>query len=200
MRKSSSRADEYVHISPQRTCAQQARRCAEHLEAAPEDGDRLLDAVRCGHLALMGGMVTALSGSAGIGAYPDKLAAKHLEQMQTRTDETLELPQAYTLAFKDLFARLQEPDRLEFSTPALFSAVEQARALALDGLRQKIDHPQIISWSVPRGEFYDALRVVPVVLEFCRGSAPQRFLDDHGEILREALARFAIALSSGTAI
>lgn len=110
------------------------------------------------------------------------------------------MPADYTLAFKELIARLQEPGRLEYTSAAQFSAVEQARALTLDGLRQKIDHPQIISWSVPRGEFYDALRVVPVVLEFCRGSAPQRFLNDHDEMLREALARMAIALNSDTTI
>lgn len=72
----------FVHISPRVTCVGQAQRCAEHLGAARSDPQRLVDTVRCGHLALMAGLTEALSGSAGIGAFSEKLAGEHLEFMR----------------------------------------------------------------------------------------------------------------------
>jgi hypothetical protein len=116
----------YVHISPSLTCAAQTLRCAEHIEAAAADPQRLLDAIRCGHLALMAALTEALSGSAGIGAFKDGSAVEHLKFMR---GERPDMPGEWVLPFSDLFARVQEPGRLEFSPPLTFTA-DEAQAVA----------------------------------------------------------------------
>jgi hypothetical protein len=86
----------YVNLSPALTCAAQTLRCAEHVEAAAADPQRLLDAVRCDHLAPMAALTEALTCSAGIGAFDDKLAGEHLRFLR---GERPDIPRVFMLSF-----------------------------------------------------------------------------------------------------
>ncbi|MCR5875691.1 hypothetical protein LRS10_16875 [Phenylobacterium sp. J426] len=183
----------YVHITPELTCAAQTLRVAEHLEAAASDPQRLVDAVRCAHLAIMAACTVALTGTAGVGAYSDKLAAKHLKFMG---GEIPDMPEDHTLPFAALFQRVQEPDRMDFSGPLTFTEHERKAARTLDWLRGLIDHPKATSWSVERDTFAVVLAAFPTMLEKCMGAAGHRYLDGPDEDVARGLARVRAALAA----
>lgn len=182
----------YVHITANDTAATQATRCAEHMEAACGEPRRLLDAIRCAHLAIMAAMVEGLSGTDGTGAYDDALARQHRDFMNgSRPD----IPRDRTLHFSELFDRVQQAGRLAFSEPLRFTAEERGAAKTLDYLRQLIDHPKVTDWSVEVAQLIRPLQSFPAMLEKCVSAAPHRFLGGNDTEMREALARFREALA-----
>lgn len=180
----------YVNISPALTCAAQTLRCAEHVEAAAADPQRLLDAVRCGHLALMAALTEALTGSAGIGAFDDKRAGEHLSFLR---GERADMPREFMLSFSQLFERVQEPDRLEFSDPLAFTDEETKAAAEMDRLRTLIDHPKPTYWSVEGATLTWVLGLLPAVLEKCVGAAAHRYMDGPDAMISDGLARMRAA-------
>lgn len=180
----------YVHITPELTCAAQTRRAAEHLEAAAAEPQRLLDAVRCAHLAIMAACTVALVGTAGVGAYKDELAAKHLKFMG---GEIPDMPEDHTLPFPALFKRVQEPGRMDFSEPLTFTEDERKAARTLDWLRGLIDHPKSTSWSVERATFAAVFAAFPTILEKCVGAAGHKYLDGPDKDIASALCRVRAA-------
>lgn len=186
----------YVHITPELTCAAQTLRAAEHLEAAASDPQRLLDAARCAHLAIMAACTVALVGTAGVGAYKDDLAAKHLKFMG---GEIPDMPEDHTLPFPALFKRVQEPGRMDFSEPLTFTEDERKAARTLDWLRGLIDHPKSTSWSVERATFAAVFARVPALLEKCVGAAGHKYLDGPDEDIARGLARMRAASAASTA-
>lgn len=182
----------YVHISPRQTCVQQSERTAEHVEAASSDPQRLVDAIRCAHLALMAGLTEALSGSAGIGAFGDKLAGQHLKFMR---GERPDMPEEYTRPFLELFEWAQAPDRMEWG--AIVFTDDEKRAVAeLDYFRTLIDHPKPTHWSVEPAQLVSVLTFLPALLEKCVGAATHRYLGGDGEAVESAVARIRAGLSS----
>lgn len=180
----------FVHISPRVTCVGQAQRCAEHLEAARSDPQRLVDAVRCGHLALMAGLTEALSGSAGIGAFSDKLAGEHLEFIRGGRPD---MPGEFTRPFLELFAWAQDADRMEYGAIE-FTAGELRAASEIDRFRTLIDHPKPTFWSVENGQLVDLLEFLPGLIEKCVASAFQRYLNGSDAEVADALKRIRAAL------
>ena len=175
-----------MNIAPRLTCVAQTLRCAEHLEAALADPQRLLDAIRCGHLALMAAMTEALAGSAGVGAFSEKLAGEHLKYLR---GESASMPGEFTLSFPQLFERMQQAGRLEFSEPLHFTDNETKAASKIDRLRALIDHPKPTYWSVETDELTWALGVFPDILEKCVGAARHRYLDDSETAISDGLTR-----------
>lgn len=180
----------FVHISPCVTCVGQAQRCAEHLEAAKSDPQRLVDAVRCGHLAVMAGLTEALRGSAGIGAFSDKLAVEHLEFI--RGDRT-DMPGEFTRPFLELFAWAQDANRMEYGAIE-FTPEEQRAASEIDRFRTLIDHPKPTFWSVESRQLVDSLEFLPGIIEKCVASAFHRYLDGPDAEVADALRRIRAAL------
>ncbi len=157
----------YVNIAPSLTYAAQTPRCAEHVEAAVTDPQHLLDAVRCAHLALMAAMTETLTGSAGIGAFDDKLAGEHLKFLH---GDRPDMPREFMLSFSQLFERVQEPERLEFSDPLIFTVDEKKAAGELDRFRTLVDHPKPTFWSVGCASLTWPLGLLPDLLEKCVGA------------------------------
>jgi hypothetical protein len=181
----------YVHISARQTCVQQAERTAEHIEEAVIDQQRLVDAVRCAHLAFMAGLTEALSGSAGIGAFKDKLAGEHLKFLR---GERADMPGEHTLHFADLFEWAQDPDRMEWGAIP-FTEDEKGAVAELDGLRGLIDHPKPTHWSVEPAQLVKVLGFVPKLLEKCVAAAFHHYVDGEGEKVQVAAARMRAGLS-----
>jgi hypothetical protein len=183
----------YVHISPYLICAGQALRCAEHIEAAAADRQRLLDAIRCGHLAVMAALTEALSGTEGIGAFPDKKAAEHLAFMR---GERPDMPGEFTLTFSQLVERAQERGRMRFAE-RLICTDGEARALAeLDRLRGLIDHPKPTYWSIEVRQVVAVLEYLPGLLDRCVAAARHRYQEGADTDVDEALTRVRAALPS----
>lgn len=179
-----------IRISPSQTCVGQVVRCAEHLEAAQHDPQRLVDAVRAAHLALMAAMVEALAGTAGVGAFPDRLAGDHLAYLH---GERPDMPGERTLSFGQLLDRMQLPGRLDFAPPLTLSPI-QAKALAeLDRLRGLIDHPKPTHWSVEAGYILRVLQAIPAVLEHCVTAMSHHYLGQSGDAVADGLARIRSA-------
>ncbi|WP_133255305.1 hypothetical protein [Phenylobacterium kunshanense] len=170
---------------------QQAQRTAEHIEAAVTDPQRLVDAIRCAHLAFMAGLTEALSGSAGIGAFKDKLAGEHLKFLR---GERADMPSEHTLHFAELFEWAQDPDRMEWGAIP-FTEDEKQAAAELDGLRGLIDHPKPTHWSVEPGQLVKVLGFVPKLLEKCVAAAFHHYVDGDGETVQVAAARMSAGLS-----
>lgn len=181
----------YIHISARQTCLQQAERTAEHLEAAVTDPQRLVDAIRCAHLAVMAGLTEALSGSAGIGAFNDKLAGEHLKFMR---GERANMPGDHTLRFADLFEWVQDPDRMEWGAIP-FTEDEKKAGAELDNLRGLIDHPKPTHWSVDPSQLINVLRFVPELLEKCTAAAFHHYVDGEGERLQAVATRIRAGLA-----
>jgi hypothetical protein len=159
----------YLRIDVNSTCVQQLERCAEHVTACGSDPDRLIDAIRCAHLAALAAMIGALVGSAGVGAFPEKLASKHLKYLRERDDQPdLPYPEERTLSFAEALIAVQEPGRLEYGGPVVLTKSESVLARELDFYRQLIDHPKPTSWSVPVEDIRDAVRFAPLIIKRLR--------------------------------
>lgn len=180
----------FVHISPRVTCVGQVQRCAEHVEAAKSDPQRLVDAVRCGHLAILAGLTETLSGSAGIGAFSDKLAGEHLEFMR---GERPDMPGEFTRPFSDLLTWAQDPGRMEFGAVE-FTSDEKRAAAEIDRFRTLIDHPKPTFWSVENRQLVHLLEFLPGLIEKCVASAFHRYLDGPDAEAADALRRIRAAL------
>lgn len=175
----------YLRIDIETTCVQQLERCAEHIIAAHVDPNRLLDAVRCAHLSSLAAMIGALVGSAGVGAYPEKLAGKHIEYLRERDARPeLTYPAERTLSFAEAVAAIQAAGRLEYGGPITLSAEESALAEELDTYRQLVDHPKPTTWSVPKDDVRDAVRFAPLVIERLRHAHYRLF--DHSDRISDA--------------
>lgn len=170
---------------------QQAERTAEHVEGAITDPQRLVDAIRCAYLALMAGLTEALSGSAGIGAFKDKLAGEHLKFMR---GERADVPGEHTLHFADLFQRAQDPNRMEWGAIP-FTEDEKRAVAALDDLRSLIDHPKATHWSVEACQLIEVLSFVPQLLEKCVTAAFHHYVDGDSEAVQVAATRIRTGLS-----
>ena len=159
----------YLRIDINSTCVQQLERCAEHVTACGSDPDRLLDAIRCAHLSALAAMIGALVGSAGVGAYPEKLAGKHLKYLRERDDQPgLPYPEERTLSFAEALIAVQERGRLEYGGPVVLTNSESFLARELDFYRQLIDHPKPTNWSVPVEDVRDAVRFAPLIIDRLR--------------------------------
>jgi hypothetical protein len=181
----------YVHIAPRTTCIGQAERCADHLEAALNDQQRLLDAVRCGHLAVMAALGESLSGSAGIGAFSDKLAGEHLEFLRGGRPD---MPEEFTRPFRELFQWAQEPDRMQYGAVS-FTDDEKRAATELDRYRTLIDHPRPTLWSVETSLLVSILNVLPDLIEKSAAPASHRYFDGDDVRLSSAVGRMRAALA-----
>ncbi len=139
----------------------------------------------------MAAMVEALSGTAGVGAFSDKLAAQHLEFMRgTRS----QMPGERTLTYSELFSRVQEPGRLDFSDPLVFSEHEKRVVAEIDRFRMLIDHPKPTMWGIEVVELVQLLVRLPDLLERCVAAAGHRYLDGPDEKVRDGLHRIKTAL------
>jgi hypothetical protein len=151
--------------------------CAQHLARPTADGYGLLDGLRCMHLAMIGVLTQALSGSVGTGALTAKSARA---AKQAIVDKSGVAFVERSIHFSDLLQRAQVPGNLEWAVSPLVLSLEEAAACAiLDGDRGLIDHPKPTTWSLNCDEIRDCLATVAPIVRRLMNAVPQHFDAKH---------------------
>lgn len=176
----------YLRITSEDLVVQQLERCAEHWRAAAEDPMRLLDCVRCAHLALISAMTAALNGSAGVGALRKSSRESVLAWINTGTGRFVE----QTMSFPELLAEVQKPDALEWGAPMMLTAEQKDEAAYLDWLRKQIDHPKPTTWSVPIADTRSAILACVELVQPLMERAKHHYDADASQRVGLALAAF----------
>jgi hypothetical protein len=133
----------YVEVTPRALAMLNLRDCKEQLERWKEEPLRLAQAAKSAHLAMQAALTDALAGSAGIGAYSNKLRAAYLAYFEASRDGDATAPTSdYVLRFDDLLARAMEHP-MEWSGRNLEVSPEELKALdRLTFVRHRVEHPR----------------------------------------------------------
>lgn len=133
----------YVEVTPRRLSMLNLRDCKEQLERWKEEPLSLAQAAKSAHLALQAALTDALAGSAGIGAYDDKLRAAYLAYFEASRDGEATPPKSdYVMRFDDLLARAMEHP-MEWSGKKLEVTPDELMALdRLTHVRHRVEHPR----------------------------------------------------------
>jgi hypothetical protein len=134
---------QYVEVTPRALAILNLRDCKEQLEGWKEEPLRLAQAAKSAHLALQSSLIDALAGSAGIGAYDDKLRAAYLAYFEASRDGEATPPKGdYVMRFDDLLARAMEHP-MEWSGRKLEVSADELKALdRLTHVRHRVEHPR----------------------------------------------------------
>jgi hypothetical protein len=138
----------YARLSPHHLAALSVRRAADALERVASDPTTWFFVVLDLHRALHSALIAALSGTAGIGAYTDKLQAEWLEYLEkSRDDPAAKEPTGdRILPFDQLLSRVGN------ATPPLQLSPEQrADICKLNEFRGDLEHVKPKGWSLEVG-------------------------------------------------
>ncbi len=108
--------------------------------------------IQAAHNALQGSLVCVLSGTAGIGAFPEKLQSKWLEYFEkSRTDSSITPPPERLAPFKELLARASQQEHMHYldGSPLVLTKEEVCDLHFLnDLLRNNFVHFTPGGWSI----------------------------------------------------
>jgi hypothetical protein len=143
----------YAEITPHHLAALSVQRAADALERTEADPTIWFFAILDLHRALYCALVAALSGSAGIGAYPDKLRGKWLDYLErSRTDPKAKGPtDDYVLKFGELLEKAEKSPLELQNAPLQLTAEQRADILMLNGFRDDLEHVKPRSWLLEIG-------------------------------------------------
>ncbi len=165
----------YIRIEAEDLVVAQLERLAEFRSRAQDDNSWWIDAIRSAHLCLTAAMVTALEGTAGIGAMRPKAAKKTLEWLNSHDRQTVPMPREETLSFLELLDSIQQPGRLDCGSVVSLDNETITRAKELNWFRELIDHPKFTRWSVPIQDVDDASALPFDLIEQLINCVPQRY-------------------------
>lgn len=134
----------YVRIDPRLQTIVQLEVCAAALERAKHDSDELVQAVRACHLALYSALVASLAGPAGIGAFGQKLAAKHLAWMTSDDSAKGDYPGDRVQEMDALLQSAQGDGLIKNfgGDPLLLASKDADLITRLQTARHTIEHPK----------------------------------------------------------
>jgi hypothetical protein len=136
----------YAEITPHHLAALSIRRAADALEQTEADPTTWFFVILDLHRALYCALIAALSGSAGIGAYSDKLRIEWIDWFEkSRDDPSAKAPTGdYVLTFEKLL------ERAENSSLKLTSE-QRADILNLNEFRGDLEHVKPPTWCLEVG-------------------------------------------------
>jgi hypothetical protein len=183
---------QYVRIDSRLQAISQLEVCAAALERAKRDNNELVQAVRACHLALYSALVASLSGPANLGAFEEKLAAKHLIWMGSEDAARGAYPGDRVQEMDALLQRAQGDGlAAHFGGDALkLTDLDIVLIARLQTARHAIEHPKPGTHSLETVWLVEPLLVAAATSLWLldHPSIRQRLLD--GELER---ARFAVA-------
>ena len=181
-----------IRIEPEETAILQLERVVEfRSRALAGDTAYWLDAVRSAHLCLTAVMVSALEGSAGVGAMTPKAAGATLKYLSRPDRASLPWPREHMMPFSDLLEAVQTPGRLEIGEAVMLTDEQKVVAKLLNWLRELIDHPKFTRWSIPISDFDETTALPFALIERMMNCAPQRYgFGDARRRVASALATF----------
>jgi hypothetical protein len=137
----------YASITPQHLAALSLRRAADALEQSASDPTTWFFVILDLHRALYCALVAALSGSAEIGAYPDKAKADWLAYFEaTRTDPEAKMPDGYVAPFGELLSRAEKGTTDMWGAPLTLTPEQRADILKLNKFRNDLEHVKPRTW------------------------------------------------------
>ena len=136
----------YAEITPHHLAALSVRRAADALEQTEADPTTWFFVILDLHRALYCALIAALSGSAGIGAYPDKLQIEWIDWFEkSRDDPSAKAPTGdYVLPFEKLLERAE-------NSPLQLTSEQRADILKLNEFRGDLEHVKPRTWSLAVG-------------------------------------------------
>jgi hypothetical protein len=136
----------YAEITPHHLAALSVRRAADALEQTEVDPTTWFFVILDLHRALYCALIAALSGSAGIGAYPDKLQIEWIDWFEkSRDDPNAKAPTGdYVLPFEKLLERAE-------NSPLQLTSEQRADILKLNEFRGDLEHVKPRTWSLAVG-------------------------------------------------
>jgi hypothetical protein len=143
----------YAEITPHHLAALSVRRAADALEQTEADPTTWFFVILDLHRALYCALIAALSGSAGIGAYPDKLRIEWIDWFErSRMDPKTNAPTGdYVLSFGELLEKA-ENSPLELQNSRLQLTSEQRTDISkLNEFRGDLEHVKPRSWLLAVG-------------------------------------------------
>jgi hypothetical protein len=142
--------NQYARITPHQLAALSLRRAADSFEQTASDSTTWFFIILDLHRALYCALVAALSGSAEIGAYPDKLQAEWLEWFETSKNQPeAQLPTGnYVLRFEDLLSRAENGTPHISGRPLKLTPEQRADILKLKEFRGRLEHVKPEGWSL----------------------------------------------------
>jgi hypothetical protein len=142
----------YTEITPPHLAALSVQRAANVLEQAEADPTTWFFVILDLHRALYCALVAALSGSAGIGAYSEKLQAKWIDYFEKSRTVKAEPPKGdYVLTFEELLARAKNSMLPLQNSSLQLTAEQQADILKLNEFRDDVEHVKPRSWFLEYG-------------------------------------------------
>src|SRR5438132_902587 len=97
----------YARITAEQLAVLSLCRASDSLEQAASEPTTWFFIIVDLHRALYAALVAALSGPAGIGAYPEKLQAEWIELLEARHDPHVRAPDDFVLSFKELLSKAE---------------------------------------------------------------------------------------------
>jgi hypothetical protein len=153
----------YAEITPHHLAALSVRRAADALEQTEADPTTWFFVILDLHRALYCALIAALSGSAGIGAYPDKLRIEWIDWFErSRMDPKTNAPTGdYVLSFGELLEKA-ENSPLELQNSRLQLTSEQRTDISkLNEFRGDLEHVKPRSCSLQLAAFLGWARTLP---------------------------------------
>ena len=178
---------QYVRFEADEIAISQLERTAEFWRRGYEDSSYWIDVVRSSHLSLTAAMVTALEGSAGVGAMRPRDARKVLEYLEAR-GVGIDPPPERTMPFLELLDAIQDQDRLHFGPALSLTEEPKRRARELDRIRGLVEHPKFTRWSIPAEDIRAVASLPKELFGPLMDAVPQRYD-------RERRERVALALT-----
>ena len=133
----------WVEVTPRALAIHNLNDCKEQLERWREKPLKLAQAAKSVHLAMQAALTDALSGSAGIGAFDDRLRAKYLTYFEkSREGDAISPDNDRVLRFEDLLERAIEHP-MEWSGQRLEISPDEIEKLSrLTSVRDRVEHPR----------------------------------------------------------
>jgi hypothetical protein len=138
----------YAAITPHHLAALSLRRAVDALEQTEADRTTWFFVVLDLHRALYCALIAALSGSAGIGAYSDKLRAEWIDYFEkSRDDPDVERPKKDRVeTFENLLERAEKSTLQLQNAPLQLTPEQQADILKLNEFRDDLEHVKPRTW------------------------------------------------------
>jgi hypothetical protein len=145
--------ERYARITPHHLAALSLRRGADALERAASDPTTWFFIILDLYRALYCALIAALSGSAEIGAYSDKLQAEWREYFEaSRDDPDAKSPTgAYVLRFEELLSRAENGTSHMSGPPLKLTPEQRADILRLKEFRGDLEHVKPLTWCLEVG-------------------------------------------------
>jgi hypothetical protein len=140
--------NQYARITPHHLAALSLRRAADVLEQAASDPTIWFFVILDLHRAVYCALVATLSGSAGIGAYPDKLQTEWAAWLEeSRDNPNASAPtEEYVLPFKELLSRAESGTPYMTGPPLELTPEQRADLHDLIEYRGNLDHVKPLRW------------------------------------------------------